>query len=138
MNSSSGYFTIHQRSLVDSCSFTFHTLYFSLLLPFIMPILPRLRLDIALGLIIAGTIWYIGSRPRQPRNGQIRLHDEENTNESESAPIVEGSMETLRPLLMDPALLERIMQLSDPRTMIRVAQVSECSGRLNMSPDRAN
>jgi hypothetical protein len=88
-----------------------------------MPFLPRLRLDIALGLLIAGTIWYIGTRPRtRPRPGDhVQLTDEDDT------PIVEGALEALKPLLYEPALLERIMVLSDPRTMIRVAQVRNCS-----------
>jgi hypothetical protein len=88
-----------------------------------MPFLPRLRLDIALGLLIAGTIWYIGTRPRtRPRPGHhVQLTDEDNT------PIVEGALEALKPLLYEPALLERIMLHSDPRTMIRVAQVRNCS-----------
>jgi hypothetical protein len=88
-----------------------------------MPFLPRLRLDIALGLLIAGTIWYIGTRPRtRPRPGDhVQLADEDDT------PIVEGALEALKPLLYEPALLERIMVLSDPRTMIRVAQVRYCS-----------
>ena len=88
-----------------------------------MPFLPRLRLDIALGLLIAGTIWYIGTRPRtRPRPGDhVQLTDEDDT------PIVEGALEALKPLLYEPALLERIMLHSDPRTMIRVAQVCGCS-----------
>jgi hypothetical protein len=87
-----------------------------------MPFLPRLRLDIALGLLVAGTIWYIGTRPRtRPRPGDhVQLVDEDDT-------IVEGSLEALKPLLYEPALLERIMLHSDPRTMIRVAQVRNWS-----------
>jgi hypothetical protein len=92
-----------------------------------MPFLPRLRLDIALGLLIAGTIWYIGTRPRtRPRPGDhVQLTDEDDT------PIVEGALEALKPLLYEPALLERIMVLSDPRTMIRVAQVRNPSPGLS-------
>lgn len=85
-----------------------------------MPFLPRLRLDLALGLLIAGTIWYIGTRPsKRPRTGDhVKLADEEDTDA-----VVEGALIALKPLLFEPALLERILLLSDPVTMIRVAQV---------------
>jgi hypothetical protein len=108
--------------------FTFHlVIVLVLVILFIMPF-PRLRLDIALGFLIAGTIWYIGTRPRTrqgPTADHVQLSGEDDTNTVAAPdPIVEGSLETLKPLLMDPALLERILLLSDPRTMMRVAQVS--------------
>ena len=92
-----------------------------------MPFLPRLRLDIALGLLIAGTIWYIGTRQgtRARPGDHVQLADEEDE------PVVEGALEALKPLLYEPALIERIMLHSDPRTMIRVAQVCDCSSDLS-------
>lgn len=92
-----------------------------------MPLIPRIRLDLAIGLIVAGTIWYIGTRPRYPPS-----HNQDEEDEAEvdaltlepSEKIIEGSLEALKPLLLDPTLLERIVLASDPKTMIRIAQVS--------------
>jgi hypothetical protein len=121
------YFRTRQRKCPV---FTFppcHCTYTCTCHSFIMPF-PRLRLDIALGFLIAGTIWYIGTRPRTrqgPTADHVQLSGEDDTNTATAPdPIIEGSLETLKPLLMDPALLERILLLSDPRTMMRVAQVS--------------
>ena len=99
-----------------------------------MPLIPRIRFDLAIGLIVAGTIWYIGTRPRYPPS-----HNQDEEDEAEvdaltlepSEEIIEGSLEALKPLLMEPTLLERIVLASDPKTMIRIAQVS-CLVRMTM------
>jgi hypothetical protein len=86
-----------------------------------MAIIPRIRLDIALGLLVAGTIWCLANRARN-REETMLLGNGKDSSEKEE--MVEGSLEVLKPLLLDPALLERILLSSDPKTSIRVAQVS--------------
>jgi hypothetical protein len=106
-----------------------------------MPLIPRIRLDLAIGLVVAGTIWYISTRPHNPPHS---IQDEEEEAEvdaltslaSETKTVIAGSLEALKPLLMDPTLLERIVLASDPRTMIRIAQVSFCvPGTVNKTAD---
>jgi hypothetical protein len=74
-------------------------------------------MDVALGLLAIGTVWYILTR----KNEDPSPDDEPSIDATPQ--VIPGSMEVLSPLLTDPALFEKIMLSSDPQTILRTAQV---------------
>jgi hypothetical protein len=85
-------------------------------------------MDIAIGLLAVGTVWYILTRDSNRRSAGAGSGHESTSSQDEGAveKMLEsqpGSLEVLSPLLMDPALFEKIMLASDPRTILRTAQV---------------